>query len=152
MDTALHDVPPGYDIDESVVCESSQQKTLDTSQELDPFMIKVVEEALTDLAESKSKVSEERDDFNELVQEMDEHNASVKALEASEVKGKVRRGSKLLSRYVQYSVKKMKPMLDKIDQDRKQVTDKIEKLAQVCMICFNLYPSYSLNKLVFVQG
>ena len=35
-----------------------------------PDIMRMVEEALTDLAEAKSNVSEERDDLNELVQDI----------------------------------------------------------------------------------
>ena len=43
----------------------------------------------------------------------------------------MRRGSKLLSRYLQYSVKRMRPVVDRIEADRKEAKDTIKQLSQV---------------------
>ena len=128
-DVALHDFPPGY---ESVREMPAANIAAAREALAQPNIMRVVEEALTDLAEAKSNVSEERDDLNDLIQDIHDYNSSLnETLEASDNKVKVRRGSKLLSRYLQNSLKRMKPTLKVIEEERKHAHDQIEQLAAV---------------------
>jgi len=131
LDTALHDFPPGYTSEVQSKSDKAPAAEQPPAPELTPNVIKAVEEVLTDIAESKSHVSEERDDFNELVHEIQDYNASLKeTLEAGEEKVKVRTGSKLLSKYLQRALKNMDKHVDKIEADRKSAEDSIEQLSQ----------------------